>query len=138
MLFNDDYLEKFKSTPNHEKAIFLPQCLRSPQCKARISPEGFLCINCGKCRIGKFKQKAQLLGYKVFILPGASCIKNIIKKYRFTFVLGIACQPELLSGIKLMEKNNIPSIGIRLLNDGCVNTQVDWSLVYEVVGIDEG
>ena len=47
-----------------EKLIFLPHCLRSPECKAALGDQGYICISCGKCKIGSFRKKAEEKGMK--------------------------------------------------------------------------
>ncbi len=126
-------MSRFENTPVNQRVIFLPQCLRSLECKAKTTEDGIICISCGKCNIGPFKKEAEKAGYKVFIAPGSSLIKNILKKYKFKAVLGVACEPELKEGIKMMKKHNIAVLTVTLLKDGCVNTQVDWEKVKEAL-----
>ena len=68
--------------PRGGRFIFMPQCVRSPECPAKLTPEGIRCIACGRCRVGEAKKIAEGLGYQFFIVPGSSFIKRIIKKYR--------------------------------------------------------
>ena len=124
---------KVKDIPADQKVIFLPQCLRSLDCKAKTTEDGIICINCGKCRIGPFKKEAEYLGYKIFIAPGSSLIKNILKRHKFKAALGVACKPELKEGIKMMKEQGIATITIPLLKDGCVSTKVDWEKVRKAV-----
>ena len=77
--------KEFRDIPANQKVIFLPQCLRSLDCKAKTTEDGVICINCGKCSIGPFKKEAESFGYKVFIAPGSSLVKNIVKKFKKDF-----------------------------------------------------
>jgi len=43
----------FSEIPVEERAIFLPQCLRSAQSPANLTPEGLKCRNCGRCQVGE-------------------------------------------------------------------------------------
>jgi len=120
----------------NEKIIFLPHCLRNQDCKARLEADGYKCLNCGKCGIGKFKKKTEELGFKVFIVPGASIIKKIMKKYTSPeIVIGVACGPELKEGIALMKKHGIKTKTLQLLKDGCVNTEVDWKKLKAITNL---
>ena len=65
-----------------DRFIFMPQCVRSTECPAKLTPEGIKCVNCGRCSVGEAKKYAEGLGYRFFIVPGSSFIKRIIKKYR--------------------------------------------------------
>ncbi|MBL7055113.1 DUF116 domain-containing protein [Candidatus Woesearchaeota archaeon] len=132
---NELNLEGFKKIPNNEKAIFLPQCLRSRECKAKIGDRGIECLNCGKCSICEFKKQAEIKGYNVFISPGGSLVKKIIKKNNFKGVLGVACIPELEQALDLIKKTNIIAISVPLSKDGCVDTDVDWKKVKELCGL---
>lgn len=128
-----DDKQKFNVIPVKERAIFLPHCLCSVNCKAKRTEEGVNCINCGNCKIGSFKEEAENKGYKVFIVPGASMVKKIIEKHKFKAVLGVACLPELKQGIKLMKQKGIISLTVPLLKDGCVNTEVDWKKIEKII-----
>lgn len=127
--------KKFKSIPNKEKAIFLPHCLRNKDCKAIMGENGLMCVNCGKCGIGKFKKDAEEKGYKVFIVPGGSLVKKIIKKNDFKAVLGAACIPEIEQAFDFIKKTKLIAVAVPLLRDGCVNTDIDWKRVRELAGL---
>jgi uncharacterized protein len=127
------YTERFNKTPYAERAIFLPQCLRSPSCPAPLTPEGIKCIGCGRCGIGKVKEEAEALGYKFFIAPGSSLIKRMVKKYRPKAVLGVGCPMEVKEGTGKMASYGLPVQGVILERDGCVDTRVDTLQLLEKI-----
>ena len=43
----------FERIPVAERAVFMPQCLRSSQCPANLTPEGLKCSACGQCTVGE-------------------------------------------------------------------------------------
>ena len=43
----------FSRVPLSERAVFVPQCLRSAKCPAHLTPEGLKCVNCGQCTVGR-------------------------------------------------------------------------------------
>ncbi len=109
------------------KIVFLPHCLRAPDCRAKLSSEGYICLDCGKCRISSFLKKAKEKGYDVFIVPGASLIKKILEDYGDPeIVIGVACDAELKEGLAMMKKYKIKAKALKLLKDGCINTEVDF------------
>ncbi len=130
--------KKFSQVPPNERTIFFPQCLRNLKCPARTGEEGIYCINCGKCGIGEIKKEAEKLGYKVFIAPGSSLIKRMVKKYKPKAVLGIGCSMEVKEGTALIEAYGIPVQAVALLRGGCVNTRVDCYKLLKTIylGID--
>jgi len=129
---------EFGRIPVTERAIFMPQCLRSSQCPAHLTPEGLKCRNCGQCSVGEARILLEQLGYRIFIVPGSSFIKRMAKKYRPKAILGIGCLTEVKEGIDMADKMGLIVMGVVTLKEGCVETIVNWPDVYEVaiLGID--
>lgn len=65
------------------------------------------------------KEKAEEVGYRVFIVPGSSFAKRILKENKCKAVLGVACYRDL--NISMMKISNLPIVtqGVPLLKDGC-------------------
>ncbi len=128
----------FAAIPVTERAIFMPQCLRSSQCPANLSPEGLKCKNCGQCTVGEARVLLERLGYRIFIVPGSSFIKRMVKKYHPKAILGVGCLAEVKEGIDMADKMGLVVMGVVTLKEGCVETIVNWQDVYEVatLGID--
>lgn len=131
-LKNKISLRKFRETPVDKRMIFLPQCLRAIDCPSKLSSEGMKCTNCG-CDVGKAKRSAEGLGYKVFIVPGSSFIKRIVRKHKPEAILGVGCITEVKAGLEMCEKLNLYGIGIVLEKAGCVSTILDWDKFYEFI-----
>jgi hypothetical protein len=125
--------EKFEAVPMDERAIFIPQCLRSVDCPAKLTPEGLRCVNCGRCEVGPAKAFAEDLGYRFFLAPGSSVIKRMIKKYRPRAIVGVGCSMEIKEGLELCQGHDIPAIGVPRLPNGCVAPPLDWDRFYEVI-----
>ena len=118
------------------KLVFLPHCLRSLECKAKLTEQGYICLNCGKCKIGSFKSKAEEKGYNVFIVPGASMVKKILEGCESPErVIGVACEVELKEAAVLMKKKGMMknAKALKLLTDGCVNTEADFDNLYNML-----
>ena len=124
---------EFLKIPYDQRFVFLPQCLRSTECPAKLTPEGIKCVNCGRCGAGEAKRIAEGLGYRFFIVPGSSFIKRIIKKYRPRAIVGVGCSMEIKEGLDLCRRNAIPSMGVPLSKSGCVSTTLDWEQFYEAI-----
>jgi len=124
---------KFSRVPYEERFIFMPQCVRSTECPAKLTPEGIKCIDCGRCRVGEAKKYAEGLGYRLFIVPGSSFIKRMIKKYQPQAIVGVGCHMEIKEGLDLCHRYGIPARGVPLLKAGCVATELDWEQFYEAI-----
>jgi len=125
--------KKFIKIPHESRFIFMPQCVRSAECPAKLTPEGIMCINCGRCQVGAAKEFAEKQGYKFFLVPGSSFIKRIIKKYRPRAIIGVGCQMEIKEGLDLCHSHDIPAMGVPLTKSGCVSTTLDWEKFYDTV-----
>ena len=69
-----------------EKVLLLPHCCRKymdSRCKAKFNKEvsSYICSHCSRdCLANKATKLGKDRGYKVFILPGGSCIRKILEK----------------------------------------------------------
>ncbi|OPX66189.1 MAG: hypothetical protein A4E37_02140 [Methanoregulaceae archaeon PtaB.Bin056] len=131
-LHNTMNKKSFSGVPVTERAIFFPQCLRSSRCPAHLSPEGLKCRSCGDCPIGFWKKVLEKMGYRVFIVPGSSFIKRMVKKYHPHAILGVGCLSEVKEGLEMSDKMGLVAMGVVTLKDGCVETLVAWDKVMEV------
>jgi hypothetical protein len=127
--------KSFEGVPVEKRAVFLPQCLRSARCPANLTPEGIWCQGCGLCTTGEAIRELLQLGYRVFIVPGSSFIKRMVKKYRPEGIIGVGCILEVKEGLDLCDQLGIPGMGVVTLKDGCVETCVNWNEVLEVASL---
>ena len=135
-LKNKISLRKFRETPINKRLIFLPQCLRAADCPSKLSPEGMKCIDCGHCEVGHAIKSAESIGYKVFIVPGSSFIKRLVRKHKPNAILGVGCITEIKAGLEMCEKLNLFGVGLVLDRAGCVSTTLNWDNFYEFIEID--
>jgi hypothetical protein len=137
-LHNTMSVSDLERVPVSERAVFIPQCLRSSQCPAHLTPEGLKCRHCGQCSVGEAILYLEKLGYKIFVVPGSSFIKRMVKKYRPKAIIGVGCLTEVKEGIDMADKMGLVVIGVVTLKEGCVETIVNWADIYEVatIGID--
>lgn len=132
-LQNKISFKKFRDTPVDKRMIFLPQCLRAIDCPSKLSPEGMKCINCGSCEIGKARKYAEASGYRVFIVPGSSFIKRLVRKHKPRAILGVGCMTEVKAGLEMCQKLNLYGVGLILDRAGCVSTLLNWDDFYEFI-----
>lgn len=129
-LQNAAMLEKFRRVKDH-KALIVPQCMRHPECRARLDPlMGYVCIECGKCDLGTLKKEGRKCGYEMFVIPGDSFVKKIMHSYKPKACLGVACFSELTESM-ISTSKHMPVQGVVLLVDGCYDTKADVSEVVE-------
>jgi hypothetical protein len=131
-LKNDFYRETFRRIPPKNKIVFLPQCLRNPGCKAKLTKLGYSCTgcSCNSCKVCRIKTRAESLGYRVFIAPGGSMVINIVKKLKPKAILGVGCMKEI---VMAMDNINITGQAVELTKNGCVNTDVRINEVFDLL-----
>ncbi|MEW6087100.1 MAG: DUF116 domain-containing protein [bacterium] len=122
-LINMEFKESFKKA--EEKLAFLPHCLRdlSANCRSQVEGLDNVCKSCSKiCMINRVSRLLKKYNVKPYIWMNAN-IKSVFKKMekekRSLGVLGIACIPELISGMRLCMRRNIPVVGIPLNANRC-------------------
>jgi len=128
----------FSRVPVDRRAVFLPQCLRSAACPAALTTEGLVCVRCMRCDIGRHIDQLEGEGCRVFIVPGSSFIKRMIKKYRPMAIVGVGCLLEVKEGLEMTDGIGMPAIGVVTEREGCVETTLQWERLLEAVRLRPG
>ncbi|MDD3159844.1 MAG: DUF116 domain-containing protein [Candidatus ainarchaeum sp.] len=123
-LRNAMYEEAYKKIPIKERYLFLPHCSRNSKlCKAEQDETGYHCKHCGQCELTKAVKLAEKLGYKnIFIVPGGTMIKNIVKDKRPKAVIGVCCFNEALLAFDMLKGTGVVAQASLLKKDGCKDT----------------
>ncbi|HJJ46970.1 MAG TPA: DUF116 domain-containing protein [Methanocorpusculum sp.] len=138
-IYNEMNISNFSKIPVEKRVIFLPHCLRSSDCPARLTSDGIKCLKCRKCQIGKVIPILEEAGYATFIIPGSSFIKRMVKKYKPEGMIGVGCIIEVKEGLELGRKISITTMGIVNTTDGCLETTMNTETLLETasLGLDE-
>lgn len=121
-------LEKEKFRKTKKRALFLPHCSRKymdNRCKAKFesSIPSYICAHCSSdCLINRAVSIAEKRGYDVYVIPGGSCIYNILKSKNYDGVVGVACGEEVKLAGEALSRANIAGQAVPLLKNGCSNT----------------
>mgnify|MGYP004447074155 CR=1 FL=1 len=134
-LENNMNLDTFAVVPVGERAVFLPHCLRSSKCPARLTPDGLKCVSCGRCGIGLVIPPLEDAGYQTFLIPGSTFLKRMVKKYRPQAIIGVGCIVEVKEGLELGKLIHMITLGVVTKTDGCVETMMNWDELLEVASI---
>jgi len=121
-------IERFQGTKN--KIALLPHCLHdlSKKCISEIEGLDYQCKGCSKrCYINKMSELFREAGITPYIWKEASRNKLFGKKGSAdTGVIGIACIPELINGIRHVSKRGLPVLGLPLDANRCVRWMGDF------------
>ena len=132
---NEMNTSNFSKIPVEKRVVFLPHCLRSSNCPARLTPDGIKCLSCGKCQLGKVVPILENAGYTTFIIPGSTFIKRMVKKYKPEGMIGVGCMIEVKEGLELGRKISLTTMGVVNITDGCLETTMDTETLLEIASL---
>ncbi len=124
-------IDRERFLKSRRRALLLPHCARKfmdGRCKASFEENipSYRCSHCSPdCLVNQAATLGERRGYDIYILPGGSCIHQILKKERYGGIVGVACGQEIKLAEGLLEKVNIAGQAIPLIKNGCVNTRFD-------------
>jgi len=122
-----------------KRALFLPHCSRKfmdGRCKAIFDPEipTYRCSHCSSdCPVHQATLLGEKNGYDVYIIPGGSCIKEILEKNRYEAVVGVACGMEIMLAKTLLSKLRLPGQAVPLIKNGCANTKFNLETLEKIL-----
>jgi hypothetical protein len=136
MLLEDLIDIQMKNLSNRERflrtsrrVLFLPHCSRKHmdnRCKAIFDQNipSYSCAHCSPdCLVGQATVAGEKRGYDVHVLPGGSCIHQILQKGRYEALVGVACGEEIKLAEGLLEKTGLPGQTVPLIKNGCASTK---------------
>jgi len=125
--------ERFARTSR--RVLFLPHCSRKymdNRCKAPFDEKipSYRCAHCSPdCLVNQATTAGEKKGYDVYVLPGGSCIHQILQKCRYEALVGVACGEEIKLAEGLLDKTGLPGQNVPLIKNGCANTTFNlWAL----------
>lgn len=123
-LTNRIYLSQFREADR--KIALMPYCLKDFSVSCRSLKKGFD-YQCLHCSPGCYQNHASGILSRFSIEPFIwmegdmkKLAGKLAREKRILGILGIACIPELTSGMRTCRKNNIPVIGIPLNANRCI------------------
>ena len=122
---NDFVVNSLKNKTVKKIAILLPHCLQLESCGRKITTDIRNCARCGKCVVDNLINISDDYKIDIFVATGGTVARQQIAKSRPELVLAVACERDLLSGIR--DVLPIKAIGVinSRPNGPCVNTTVD-------------
>ncbi len=104
--------------------ILLPHCIQLFDCDIKITGDVSKCIRCGKCDIKDLLEVAHSYGIDIAVATGGTIARKLIVEKRPKFILAVACERDLTSGIR--DAYPLPVIGVlnRRPHGPCFNTNI--------------
>jgi hypothetical protein len=134
-LVNRIYADQFRSC--NKKYAFLPHCLRDlkAECRSAQRDIDYVCKGCSEnCNVNHASKTLRLHGVKPYIWMTAdlsALFRKVRKGGNSVGVLGIACVPELVRGMRMCLKHDVPVVGIPLDANRCARWwgEFHWNTV---------
>ncbi|AMV71048.1 DUF116 domain-containing protein [Desulfuromonas carbonis] len=104
--------------------ILLPHCIQLFDCAIKITGDVEKCVRCGRCDISGLAQLARERGIDIAVATGGTLARKLIVEKRPRFILAVACERDLTSGIR--DSYPLPVIGVlnHRPNGPCFNTRI--------------
>jgi geranylgeranyl pyrophosphate synthase len=134
LLNNEMWREQLAAVPFERRLLLLPKCLRvEAKCPAPFDEFGLLCKQCGLCSIQDLTVEAEKLGYAVLVAEGSAIVMSLIQTGKIEAIVGVSCLSVLERAFPYMEAAAIPGVAVPLLQDDCIDTNVDLDWVWDYI-----
>lgn len=109
--------------------ILLPHCIQRASCDLRLSHDVNHCRRCGLCPVGALLDLRDAYGVHLAVATGGTIARRIVVEKRPRFILAVACERDLSSGIQ--DTYPLPVFGLlnERPNGPCFDTLVSLPLV---------
>jgi len=136
LLGNESWRKTIEATPFNRRLLLLPQCLKdNTSCKGQFDALGLNCAACKACPIDDILLKAEALGYATLVAEGTTMAIGLVEEGSIDAVIGVSCMPVLQRSFEPVSNAAVPVIGLPLMYDGCVNTQIDTTWLYDEITV---
>ena len=137
LINNEMWREALAAVPYERRLLLLPKCLRvESKCPAPFDEFGLLCKQCGLCSIQDLTIEAEKLGYAVLVAEGSAIVMSLIQTGKIEAIVGVSCLSVLERAFPYMEAAAIPGVAIPLLQDDCIDTNVDLDWVWDYIHLN--
>lgn len=116
-----------------ELTVLTPHCIQRSKCALKVTGADNNCTQCGLCGVGDLKRLAQEYQIHIAIATGGTLARQLLKRYQPKLVIAVACERDLVSGLR--DASSIPVYGVynERPNGPCVDTAFDVSLLEALI-----
>jgi len=118
---------------NKSILVLLPRCLQNSKCSKNVIEDIANCAGCGLCDIKDLNFLKDKYGIKIYASSGGTLARELVRKYSPALVVAVACERELVTGIK--DTFGIPVYALKNYKPSgpCKDTRVDVVEFEEVI-----
>ena len=108
-----------------ELLVLLPSCLQNSDCTEKVRQDVNECRRCGRCKVKDMVELCEKYGVRCAVATGGRLALQMATDPSVKAVVAIACEKELLEGLRgLFPKPSLGVINMRP-NGPCVDTDVN-------------
>ncbi len=122
-----------RTYPPDRILMLMPHCIQNSRCRYRLTYDIENCKRCGKCPIAGLLELRDKYGVHLAIATGGTIARRIVVQTRPKFIIAVACERDLASGIQ--DVYPVPVFGVlnRRPFGPCLDTNVplhhvEWAL----------
>jgi hypothetical protein len=104
--------------------LLLPRCVQYAECGKDLSEDIYTCVRCGKCQVADIIKATDGIDIHMCLVGGGALAVEKIKEIKPDGVIAVACEKELLEGIKEVIKIPVWAIMNLRPNGPCKNTVI--------------
>lgn len=109
--------------------ILIPKCLQNSKCVNNLVDSIENCKMCGRCKIKNLveikKNLEKYINIEIKMASGGKIARFYVENIKPDYVIAIACDKELLEGIRDTKSHNVLAISNIIVEKPCINTDVD-------------
>ena len=126
------YSNKYKIN-SKDLIILIPHCIQNHSCKLKVTNNIDNCKKCGICKINDLLKLKEKYNTKIFVATGGTLARKIIVDNKPKAVIAVACERDLTSGVR--EVNKIPVLGVfnARPNGPCVDTDINIKEIEDAI-----
>ena len=115
--------------------LLLPHCIQHHECDVRLIHDPQNCKKCGKCRMRDIISLSNRYEITVAVATGGTLARKIVLSYQPIFIIAVACERDLVSGIQ--DTYPLPVLGIlnKRPNGPCFDTDISLELIDNILRI---
>ncbi len=105
--------------------VLLPKCIQNSKCIQDIATDVYNCKKCGNCQIGEILELCKPKKIEVVLVGGGRLAIEKVKEINPDNIVAIACEVELIDGIRTIYHKPVWAINNLRPNGPCINTGVN-------------
>lgn len=132
-LNNKFLINKSKNMQLSNILLLLPHCVQLNTCGIKLTYDIRNCKMCGKCVIAGLIELSDKFNVSISVANGGTMARKQVAEVKPSMVLAVACERDLLSGIRDTLPLNVLGVLNSRPNGHCVNTTVNIDSINELM-----